>query len=123
MAGEDFAYESAAELIDGYSSGAFSPVEVAEAMLARIERLNPHLNAFTDVTADIARAAAKQAEADYRAGIAGPLSGVPIPIKDITFIEGLRSRRGSKIYADDPPPTFNSQFVQSVLDAVAVMIG
>ena len=123
MAGEDFAYESAAELIDGYSSGAFSPVEVAEAMLARIERLNPHLNAFTDVTADIARAAAKQSEADYRAGTAGPLSGVPITIKDITFIEGLRCRRGSKIYADDPPATFSSPFVQRVLDAGAVLLG
>ena len=92
-------------------------------MLARIERLNPHLNAFTDVTADIARAAAKQSEADYRAGTAGPLSGVPVTIKDITFIEGLRCRRGSKIYADDPPASFSSPFVQRVIDAGAVLLG
>src|SRR6188472_3945907 len=84
MAGGDFAYQSAGELIDGYSNRAFSPVEVTEAMLARIDRLNPQLNAFTEVTADIARAAAKKAEADYRAGMAGPLAGVPVTIKDIT---------------------------------------
>ena len=58
MAGGDFAYQSAGELIEGYSNRAFSPVEVTEAMLARIDRLNPQLNAFTEVTADIARAAA-----------------------------------------------------------------
>ena len=92
-------------------------------MLARIERLNPQLNAFVDVTADIARAAAKKAEADYRAGTAGPLAGVPVTIKDITFIEGLRCRRGSKIYADDAPASFSSPFVQRVLDAGAVLLG
>jgi aspartyl-tRNA(Asn)/glutamyl-tRNA(Gln) amidotransferase subunit A len=114
---------SAGELIGGYSSGAISPVEVSEAMLARIDRLNPQLNAFTDFTGDIARAAAKKAEADYRAGAAGPLSGVPVTIKDITFIEGLRCRRGSKIYADDAPASFSSPFVQRVLDAGAVLLG
>ncbi|HEX3302731.1 MAG TPA: amidase family protein [Thermomicrobiales bacterium] len=123
MAGDDFAYLSAGELIGGYSSGAISPVEVSEAMLARIDRLNPQLNAFTDFTGDIARAAAKKAEADYRAGAAGPLSGVPVTIKDITFIEGLRCRRGSKIYADDAPASFSSPFVQRVLDAGAVLLG
>jgi aspartyl-tRNA(Asn)/glutamyl-tRNA(Gln) amidotransferase subunit A len=123
MAGDEFAYRSAEELIAGYASGQFSPVEVTEAMLDRIERLNPELNAFTDVTADIARESAKHAEAEYRAGTAGPLSGVPVTIKDITFVEGLRCRRGSKIYADDSPASFSSPFVQRVIEAGAVLLG
>jgi aspartyl-tRNA(Asn)/glutamyl-tRNA(Gln) amidotransferase subunit A len=123
MAGDEFAYRSAEELIAGYASGQFSPVEVTEAMLARIERLNPELNAFTDVTADIARESAKHAEAEYRAGTAGPLSGMPVTIKDITFVEGLRCRRGSKIYADDSPASFSSPFVQRVIEAGAVLLG
>ena len=119
---DDFAYLSAGELIEQFSEGSLSPVEVTEALLERIERLNPKLNAFTAVTADIARAAAAKAEIDYRAGTAGALAGVPITIKDITFTKGVRSMRGSKIY-EDFVPDFDSPFVARVLDAGAVMLG
>jgi aspartyl-tRNA(Asn)/glutamyl-tRNA(Gln) amidotransferase subunit A len=122
MAGDEFAYVSAGELVERYADGSVSPVEVTEAMLERIERINPSLNAFTAVTADIARSAAVKAEADYQAGTAGPLAGVPVTIKDITFIKGLKCRRGSKIYAD-VVADFTSPFVERVLDAGAVLLG
>ena len=67
-----------------------SPVEVTEAHLARIERLNPALNAFVTVMADEARAAARAAEAELAAGRwRGPLHGVPIGLKDIFDTAGV----------------------------------
>ena len=60
-----------------------SPVEVVEAHLARIERLNPILNAFVQVESDAARRAAREAEAVVARGEKiGPLHGVPISIKE-----------------------------------------
>jgi aspartyl-tRNA(Asn)/glutamyl-tRNA(Gln) amidotransferase subunit A len=120
---DEFAFIPAVELLERYREGSLSPVAVTEAMLERIEQLNPALNAFTAVTADIARAAAIRAEAAYQDGSAGPLAGVPITIKDITNVAGLTNRRGSRIYAGDPPATANSPFVQRVLDAGAVLLG
>jgi aspartyl-tRNA(Asn)/glutamyl-tRNA(Gln) amidotransferase subunit A len=123
MLDEDLPFASGSELIERYREGSLSPVAVTEAMVERIERLNPTLNAFSAVTAEIARAAAVRAEAAYQDGSAGPLAGVPITIKDITNVKGLTNRRGSRVYADDPPATSNSPFVQRVLDAGAVLFG
>ena len=123
MPTDDFAYVSATDLITGYVDRSISPVEVAEAQLARVERLQPTLNAFSAITGDLATAAARKAESDYAAGRAGPLAGVPVTIKDITLIEGLTCRRGSKVYENDPPAGFSSPFVQRVLDAGALMLG
>jgi aspartyl-tRNA(Asn)/glutamyl-tRNA(Gln) amidotransferase subunit A len=123
MPTDDFAYLSTAELLTQYADRSLSPVEVSTAQLDRIDRLNPRLNAFAQVTGEVAVAAAKRAEADYAAGTAGPLAGVPVTIKDITLIEGLVCRRGSQVYAGDPPAGFSSPFVQRVLDAGAVLLG
>ncbi|WP_252407053.1 amidase family protein, partial [Escherichia coli] len=60
-----------------------SPVEVVDAILARVDRLEPKLNMFAELTADTARAAARAAETAVMAGTPlGPLHGVPITIKD-----------------------------------------
>lgn len=123
MSTNDFAYTSAAELISRFADRTLSPVEVAEGLLGRIGRLEPEINAFSGVTADRALAAAKRAELDFAAGTAGPLAGVPVTIKDITLIEGLICRRGSRIHADDLPSPISSPFVQRVLDAGAVLLG
>src|SRR4029077_2885737 len=66
-----------------------SPVELTEGCLNRIERLNPALNAFITVTAESARAEAKQAEARLKKGRwLGPLHGVPIALKDLIDMAG-----------------------------------
>lgn len=122
MANDDLAYKPATDLLADFSSGALSPVEVTEALLDRIDQVNPAINAFTDVTAEIARSAARAAERAWRDGTAGPLAGVPVTIKDIAFTAGVRTARGSRIYADTVPD-FNTPFVQRVLDAGAVMLG
>ena len=63
-----------------------SPVEAVDAVLARIERLNPSLNAYCTVAAEAARAAAKAPEAARMAGRPlGPLHGAPVSIKDLVI--------------------------------------
>ncbi len=119
---DEIAYAAATDLVRGYAAGDLSPVEVTEATLARIDRLNSSLVAFVTVTADIALAAAREAEVAYARGTAGPLAGVPISIKDITATRGVRTTRGSLLYRDFVPDE-DAPFVERVLAAGAVMLG
>ncbi len=100
-----------------------SPVEVAEAILARVEHLNPVLNAFCTLTADLARRAAKEAEISVMKGEpVGPLSGVPVSVKDLIFIRGIRTTGGSRIYADFIPEE-DAIPVERLMAAGAVLLG
>lgn len=93
--------EDAAVLI---ASKKLSPVELTEAVLARIERLNPALNAYITVTADAARAEAKAAEAEIAAGnYRGTLHGIPIAHKDLYDTKGVRTTAGMRVLADRVP--------------------
>lgn len=79
-----------------------SPVELTDAVLARVEALNPKLNAFLAVDVDGARAAAKEAEAAVMRGDKlGLLHGIPVSIKDLEPTSGLRCTYGSKFYEDN----------------------
>jgi aspartyl-tRNA(Asn)/glutamyl-tRNA(Gln) amidotransferase subunit A len=92
---------SAAELVRGYRSGSFSPVAVIDAVLARLDAVNPALNAVVTVDRGGARVAAGQAAARWSAG--EPLSaldGVPVTIKDNLYAAGLRATWGSRLYED-----------------------
>jgi aspartyl-tRNA(Asn)/glutamyl-tRNA(Gln) amidotransferase subunit A len=82
-------------------AGDLSPVELTDFYLARIERLDPVLNAFITVTADEARAAARAAQDGT--GPDGPLRGVPLALKDLFDTAGVRTTGGSKILADRGP--------------------
>ena len=100
-----------------------SPVEVTEQAIARIEQLNPRLNAFWTVTADLAREQARAAETaitkgDYR----GPLHGVPIGLKDLIYTRGIRTTFGSKITRDFVPDA-DAAVVERLREAGAVLIG
>ena len=88
-------------LLDAYRSGALSPVEVTDEVLARIEAFNPALNAYLTRMDDIAREQARIAEAAYRKGEAGPLSGVPVSIKDTFAVTGVRTTYGSHFFRDN----------------------
>ena len=110
MTDTDLAFASIAELGRLYRRRKVSPVEVTRLMLARIERLNPKLNAYITVTADLAMAQAKKAEAQLLgsrrgtgAGDHGPLHGVPISLKDNIYTKGVRTTAGSKILKDFVP--------------------
>ena len=92
---------SAAEIAAAVAGRKMSALGVTEAALARIAKHDPVLNAFTDVTADRARAKARAVDAAIAAGKnAGPLAGVPFAVKNLFDVQGLPTRAGSKINRD-----------------------
>jgi len=100
-----------------------SPVELLDAVLERIERLNPELNAFITVAAEQARADARRAEREIARGRhRGPLHGIPLPLKDNIETQGIRTTAGSKILADFVP-TRDADVVSALRQAGAVIIG
>lgn len=100
-----------------------SPVELLEAVLARIERLDPKINAFITMLADEARRGARQAEREILRGrYRGPLHGVPIALKDNFWTRGIRTTAGSKILRDFVPEA-DSTVAQRLARAGAVLIG
>jgi len=85
-------YQTIGEFHEPIRTGKISPVDVVEACLTRIHRLNPTLNAFITVFDDEARPLAKQAEAEINAGRwNGPLHGIPVGIKDFYDTAGSRT--------------------------------
>jgi aspartyl-tRNA(Asn)/glutamyl-tRNA(Gln) amidotransferase subunit A len=98
----DLHWLTAAEAADAIRARELSPVELTRALLDRIDRLDPKLNAFIRLDGDAAIAAAKAAEAEIMAGRPrGPLHGVPIGIKDIIDVAGLPTTCHSKILIDN----------------------
>jgi Asp-tRNA(Asn)/Glu-tRNA(Gln) amidotransferase A subunit family amidase len=104
MNATDLCYTPATELGRLYRAKKLSPVEVTDAVLARIERLNPKLNAYLTVTADHARELARAAEARATRGeLRGPLDGIPYSIKDLEPTAGIRTTYGSKFFEQNVP--------------------
>ena len=100
MDSTDLCYLSATELLTAYRARTLSPVEVTRAILERIDRVNPTLNAYVTITAERAMDDARAAEAAWMSNNpTGSLIGVPISIKDITPTKGIRTTRGSLLYA------------------------
>ncbi len=98
----DFAYLTIAEASALIRDRKISPVEYAQALLARIDKLDPKLNAFLRQTPDIAMADARRAEEEIGKGDwKGPLHGVPYGLKDIIDYEGLPTTGHSKILIDN----------------------
>jgi len=119
---QDVAYLSALDLIDAYRRRTLSPVEVTAVTLARIDRLNPRLNAFITVSHESAMAEARAAEQAYRDGTAGRLAGVPLSIKDLTPTKGIRTTKGSLVNPDWVPD-FDAPLVERVKRDGAVILG
>src|SRR2546430_4396817 len=100
-----------------------SPVEVVDAVLGRLERLDPVLHAFTTVTGEDARAEARRIEQDIAAGReVGPLAGVPTGVKDLICTKGVRTASGSWAYADFIPDE-DDVVVERIKAAGATVIG
>ncbi len=112
--------EDAAALL---REGRISPVDLTEACLARIEAVEPRLNAFVTVTADLARAQAREATAAIKAGrYRGPLHGIPVAVKDLFATQGIRTTAGSRILADWIPDE-DATVVRKLREAGAVLLG
>src|SRR5213079_344649 len=97
-------WQSALEISGLVRAKKLSPIEVTDAVLSRIDAVNPTLNAFCVVAAEQARAAAREAEIAVTKGEPlGPLHGVPVSIKDVLFTRGLTTTGGSRLFADYVP--------------------
>ena len=119
----DLAYAPASELVDLIASKALSPVELMEATLARLDDLNPELNAVCTPTPELAMEGARKAEQAVMYGDAlGPLHGVPTTIKDLTSTKGIRTMSGSHVDADRVPDE-DAPFVERLAAAGAISMG
>jgi aspartyl-tRNA(Asn)/glutamyl-tRNA(Gln) amidotransferase subunit A len=120
---EDLCLLDVTELASRIRALDLSPVEVTEAYLARIDRLDPVLNTYIAVTADQARSAALTAEHEIVAGTyRGPLHGVPLGIKDLFDVAGVPNTMGSKILRDNVP-TQDATVVARLKEAGAIILG
>ena len=100
-----------------------SPVLLVESCLARIEAVEPRLNAFITLTAELAREQARQAEREIEAGrYKGPLHGMPVAVKDLFATKGIPTTAGSRILADWVPDE-DATVVRKLRQAGAVLLG
>jgi aspartyl-tRNA(Asn)/glutamyl-tRNA(Gln) amidotransferase subunit A len=115
---------SAAELVDLYRAGKLSPVEVTEAVFARIDKVNPKVNAFTVIDRENGLKDARAAEVRWKQG--KPLSGidgVPTSIKDLVLTKGWPTLRGSKTVDKQQAWDTDAPLVARLREAGAVLIG
>ena len=114
---------SIAEASDLLRRKEISPVDLTASCLARIDELNPKLNAFITVMHDSALAQAREAEAEIHKGNwRGPLHGIPIGLKDLIDTAGVKTTCGSALFADRIP-TEDAEIVRRLKNAGAVLIG
>ena len=115
---------SAADIAAAVQGRKLSALAVTEAALARIARHDPILNAFTDVTAERARARARAIDAALAAGKKpGPLAGVPFAVKNLFDVQGLPTRAGSRINRGLKPSPRDATLIERMEAAGAVLVG
>ncbi len=121
---EAIAWMSAGELIAAYKRKSLSPVEAAQALLARMDTLNPDLNAFCLIDHEETLAQARASEARWQRGAPqGALDGVPVAIKDIILTKGWPTLRGSKTVGADQAWDVDAPCVARLKEHGAVLIG
>jgi aspartyl-tRNA(Asn)/glutamyl-tRNA(Gln) amidotransferase subunit A len=120
---EELCYLSARELGGLIRAKKISPVEVVKAHLSRIESLEPRLNSFITILPEEAMAEARKAEKEVRAGRSlGPLHGIPLGLKDLYYVKGVRNTAGSKIF-ESFVPDFDSTVALKLRKAGAILLG
>jgi amidase len=118
---EELAFAGIARQAELIRAGEVSSRELVELYLERIERLNPEINAFTEVLAERALADADAADQRRSANGGGALLGVPIAIKDNVDVEGVTTWFGTKAF-DDTPAAADGEIVRRLRGAGAVII-
>ena len=114
---------SAAELAARIEAKEVSPVEAAQAYLERIERVDPEVNSYITVCAEVAMEEARRAEGEIQAGgYKGPLHGIPLAVKDQIHTRGIRTTDASKTRADRVPQE-DATVVTNLKNAGAVLLG
>ena len=110
------------ELSAALAEKRISSVELTQLFLARIERMNPELNAFITVDAARALADARRADSQRAAGETSPLLGIPLAHKDIFCTKGVRTTCGSRMLADFFSP-YDAHVIERLGAAGTVMLG
>jgi len=123
MTNDELCFTPATRLVALIRRREVSPLEVVRAVLDRIDRVNPALNAYCTVAAEHALAAARAAtRAVTRRRALGPLHGVPVSIKDLTPTKGIRTTWGSKIF-EHHVPEHDAVVVERLKVAGAIVVG
>jgi len=120
----DLCFVSAATLARLYRARKASPLEVMQAVFARIDAVNPRVNAYVTLAREPALAAAKKATAARarKGTVLGPLHGIPVSIKDLTPTRGIRTTWGSKIFEHHVPDA-DALAVERLKRAGAIIVG
>jgi amidase len=119
----DWHYANLLETADAIRSRKISPVELTNALLDRIARLEPSLHSYATVTLELACAQSHRAEAEIAARrYRGPLHGIPVAVKDICNTAGVVTAAGMAIHANHVPD-FDATVVKRLADAGAVLLG
>ncbi|PUE18207.1 amidase [Limnohabitans sp. MMS-10A-160] len=128
MSTTDLTQCTAHELVQLYRTGQASPVEATQAVLSRIDRINPKINAFCLVDAKSALASARASEARWQAhrstgAPVGELDGVPTSIKDLILTQGWPTLRGSRTVDPQQPWDVDAPATARLREAGAVLLG
>jgi amidase len=119
----DVTFAPAVELAKLYRSRKASPREVMEAVLARIDAVNPRVNAVVTLARESALWEARRATAALKRGAPLPaLFGVPLGVKDVTETKGVRTTYGSRLFEDHVPDE-DALVVQRLRAAGAIIVG
>jgi aspartyl-tRNA(Asn)/glutamyl-tRNA(Gln) amidotransferase subunit A len=122
-ADDDPAFLTLAVASDRVRKKIISPVELTQACLRRIERLNPLLNAYITVTAELALSQARELEAEVQHGRwRGPLHGIPVALKDNIDTAGIRTTAASELFKDRVPSE-DAEVVRKLKNAGAILLG
>ncbi|MES4791834.1 MAG: Asp-tRNA(Asn)/Glu-tRNA(Gln) amidotransferase GatCAB subunit A [Chloroflexota bacterium] len=113
---------TAHEAHEGLRRREFTSVELTEAVLERVAEVEPMVNAYITLTAELALEQAREADAKLAAGAATPLTGIPVGVKDLIVTKGVRTTAGSRMLENFIPP-YDSHVYENLRRAGAVMVG
>src|SRR5438477_1821371 len=124
MASErDLCFTPAVDLLKLYRTRRASPLEVMQALLARVDAVNPNVNAIVTLAREAALWEARRATAGLKRNTTlPPLFGIPVGIKDVTPTRGLRTTFGSKLFESHVPDE-DALVVERLREAGAIVIG
>jgi aspartyl-tRNA(Asn)/glutamyl-tRNA(Gln) amidotransferase subunit A len=112
---------AAIDLIEGYRSGAFTPAEVIEDVIGALETTDALCNIVVTDMYEAARSEAKRATSAWASGEpTGPLTGVPVTVKDLLFVAGVGAHAGAPVFADFVPEQ-DSAAVSALKSAGAIL--
>jgi aspartyl-tRNA(Asn)/glutamyl-tRNA(Gln) amidotransferase subunit A len=123
MAVNELCFESISQLSERIKKREVSPVEVTQAYLNRIQKVDSQLNSYITVTADRALREAREAETQISQNrLLGPLHGIPLAHKDIVATQGIKTTCGSRVLKDNVPD-YDATVIERLEAAGAILLG